>query len=176
MRGKKGKRHADPLDPPRRRANQTRGHGTFANDRPPVAGVSGRETDQARFDVLETVAAASLRPFVERVTEPDVLLYTDEASGYLWVAETGREHATVCHSAREWARDDDGDGVREVHNNTCEGLWTGLRNFLRPFRGVSKWYLDEYVGMFAWGYAIQEITGDFIRALCGLWPTTILGP
>jgi hypothetical protein len=30
--------------------------------------------------------------------------------------------------------------------------------------------------MFAWGYAIKEVTGDFIRALCGLWPTTILGP
>ena len=31
-----------------------------------------------------------------------------------------------------WARDDDGDGIREVHCNTLEGLWTGLRNFLRP--------------------------------------------
>jgi hypothetical protein len=35
---------------------------------------------------------------------------------------------------REWARDDNGDGVREVHCNTLEGL----RNFLRPFRGVNK--------------------------------------
>ena len=51
-------RHANPLDPPRRRANQARGHGTFANDRPPVAGVSGRETGLARFEVLETVAEA----------------------------------------------------------------------------------------------------------------------
>ena len=25
----------------------------------------------------------------------------------------------VCHSAGEWARDDDGDGKREVHCNTC---------------------------------------------------------
>jgi transposase len=141
-----------------------------------VAGVAGRESGQARLDVLETVAESSLRPFVEQVTGPDVLLYTDEAGGYAWVAGTGRGHATVCHSAREWARDDDGDGVREVHNNTLEGLWTGPRNFLRPFRGVSKWYLDEYVGMFAWGYAIKEVTSGFIRALCGLWPTTILGP
>jgi transposase len=30
--------------------------------------------------------------------------------------------------------------VREIHCNTQEGLWTGLRNFLRLFRGVSKWY------------------------------------
>ena len=111
--------------------------------------MAGRETGQARLDVLETVAEESLRPLVERMTGPDVLLYSDEASGYLWVSGTGRGHATVCHSAREWARDDDGDGVNEVHNNTLEGLWAGLRNFLRPFRGVSKWYLAEYVGMFA---------------------------
>jgi hypothetical protein len=38
------------------------------------------------------------------------------------------------------ARDDDGDGegIREVHINTSEGFWVGLRNFLRPFRGVNK--------------------------------------
>jgi hypothetical protein len=30
-------------------------------------------------------------------------------------------HATVRHGVHEWARDDDGDGRREVHGNTCEG-------------------------------------------------------
>ena len=49
----------------------------------------------------------------------------------------------------EWARDDDGDGIREVHCNTMEGFWTGRRNFLRPFRGVSKWFLGQYVAFFA---------------------------
>ena len=44
-----------------------------------------------------------------------------------------RGHATVKHSKKEWARDD-GDGIREVHSNTIEGTWTGLKNFLRPFR------------------------------------------
>jgi transposase len=34
----------------------------------------------------------------------------------------GRPHATVCHAEGEWARDDDGDGIREVHDNTMEGL------------------------------------------------------
>ena len=29
---------------PGRRANRRRGHGTFANDRPPIAGVVGRES------------------------------------------------------------------------------------------------------------------------------------
>ena len=43
MRGKKGMPHLDPEDPPRRRANKARGHGTWENDRPPVCGVVGRE-------------------------------------------------------------------------------------------------------------------------------------
>ena len=54
-----------------------------------------------------------------------------------------------------WAIDADGDGVREVHCNTLEGLWTGVRNFLRPFRGVSKWLLAQYVAVFQWGYNLK---------------------
>jgi len=48
----------------------------------------------------------------------------------------------VGHGSREWARDDDGDGVREVHTNSMEGFWTSARNWLRSFRGVSKKYLQ----------------------------------
>ena len=47
----KGIPHDDPGDPPRRRANTRRGHGTFATDRPPVAGVVGRESGEARMEV-----------------------------------------------------------------------------------------------------------------------------
>jgi hypothetical protein len=41
-------------------------------------------------------------------------------------------HATVNQSVHEEARDDDGDGMREVHGNTAEGMWTDVRNVLRP--------------------------------------------
>ena len=51
-RGKKGVEHDDPEDPLRRRANKRRGHGTFDNDRPPVAGVVGRASDQLRLEVI----------------------------------------------------------------------------------------------------------------------------
>ena len=71
----------------------------------------------------------------------------------------------MCHSHKEWARDDDGDGIREVHCNTMEGIWTGLRNFLRPFRGVHKKYLELYVAMFMWEYNLKRITSSFLRAL-----------
>jgi transposase-like protein len=178
MRGKKGIPHRDPDDPPRRRGNKQRGHGTFATDRPPVAGVVGRDTGLVRLWVLQHTDREDLQAFVEPLTRPDVIVYTDEWVGYQWVAETGRSHATMCHTPgqREWARDDDGDGVREVHNNTLEGIWTGLRNFLRPFRGVSKWFLEGYIGIFEWMYNLKTVAAAFIRALCGLSPTTNLGP
>ena len=88
----------------------------------------------------------------------------------------GRPRARVCHADREWARDDDGDGVREVHVNTLEGLWTGLRNFLRPFRGVHKVSLYQYVAMFEWGYNIKRATPAFIRAMPGVPITTFSPP
>jgi transposase-like protein len=151
-----------------------RGHGTWDTDRPPVLGVVGRETGLVQLWVAETVDAATLQLVVGRLTRPDVVLYTDEWSGYAWVGRTGREHATVCHTPgqRQWARDDDGDGMREVHNNTLEGLW----NFLWPFRGVSKWHLDEYVGIFQWIHTRKVVMADFLRALLGLRLTTDSGP
>jgi len=66
-----------------------------------------------------------------------------------------------------------GTGSAEVHVNTLEGLWTGLRNFLRPFRGVSKVYLYQYVAMFEWGYNVKRVTEAFVCALLGVRSATI---
>ncbi|AWM41498.1 ISXO2-like transposase domain protein [Gemmata obscuriglobus] len=147
--GEKGRRHADPADPPRARANKRRGHGTFDNDRPPVVGAVGRDSGPVRRRVVGYTDRATLEGFVTGATVAGATVNTDEWKGYGGLSKVGRTHATVCHSPanREWARDDDGDGVREVHTNTMEGTWTGLRNFLRPFRGVSKWFLSQYVAM-----------------------------
>jgi len=163
--GEKGDKHPDPDDPPRRRANKRRGKGTMENDRPPVAGVVGRESGQIRLTVSDDTKQATIQPQVESKTEPTTTLYTDESSAYNLVAATGRGHGTVCHSKREWARDDDGDGIREVHCNTMEGIWTGLRNFLRPFRGVHKKYLAQYVAMFEWAHNLKRVTSGFLRTL-----------
>jgi transposase len=167
-RGKKGILHPDPDDPPRRRANKQPGHGTFANDRPPVAGVVGRQSGRMRLRVVGHSDRATLEPLVVVSTCPGAVVDTDEWSAYDQLPEHGRGHATVCHAAHEWARDDDGDGVREVHCNTQEGGWTGLRNFLRIFRGISKYYLHQYVAIFEWSYIIKAATVEFLRALLGV--------
>jgi transposase-like protein len=176
--GEKGVPHRDPEDPPRRRANKKRGHGTKANDRPPVVGIVGRRSGELRLEVVEHADQATLEEFVQESTLPGTQVYTDEWSGYDHLPELGRPHATVCHTPgqREWARDDDGDGVREVHNNTLEGIWTGVRNFLRIFRGVNKKYLEQYIGIFEWGYKIKTVTLEFLRALLGVEVVTNLSP
>jgi transposase len=163
--GEKGEKHDDPDDPPRYRANNRPGAGTMANDRPPILGVVGRTTGSIRLTVSENTQQATLQPQVEKDTQPTTRLNTDESSAYNHIRATGREHVTVCHSRHEYARDDDGDGFCEVHCNTMEGIWTGLRNFLRPFRGVHKKYLAAYVAMFEWAHNLKRVTADFLRTL-----------
>jgi transposase len=161
-RGKKGIEHFDRADPPRCRANKRRGRGTFANDRPPVLGTIGRESGQVRLRVVEDTKQTTLREHVEQFTGEGTHIYTDEYDGYNTIERT---RSTVCHSRKEWARDDDGDGIREVHTNTTEGMWTGLRNFLRPFRGVSKHFLSGYVAIHEFAVNLKRVTVDFISSL-----------
>jgi transposase len=179
MRGKKGIVHDDPHDPPRRRANSRRGHGTFATDRPPVAGVVGRESGEIRLEVIESASASELEALLDDSSLEGTTINTDEWNGYNRVgSRQSRVHQTVNHSGPKctWAIAADGDGVREVHCNTLEGIWTGLRNFLRPFRGVSKWYLDQYVAIFQWCYNLKSVNDEFLRILLGIRPSTDLAP
>lgn len=162
MRGKKGVKHNDPCDPPRRRANKQKGHGTYANDRPPIVGTVGRESGQVRLRVVQHTDGKTLERQIAQFTQPDAVANTDEWQGYNHIA---RSHVTVNHGIKEWARDDDGDGICEVHVNTTEGMWTGLRNFLRPFRGVNKEYLDQYVAMCEHGINQKAISPEFLAAL-----------
>jgi transposase-like protein len=107
-------------------------------------------------------------------TKPGAKVNTDDWNGYNPLSRCDRRHATVNHNRGEFARDDDGDGIREVHCNTLEGIWTGLRNFLRPFRGVNKVYLEQYVIIFQWSYNLKTVTDTLLRALLGCTGTTKL--
>ena len=159
--GEKGTPQQDAEEPPRRRANNRRGLGTMLNDRPPIQGIVGRTAGQIRLTVCENTHQQTIQPQVERATTKTATVYTDESSAYNHLMETGRSHHTVCHSRREYARD--GDGVREVHCNTREGIWPGLRNFLRPLRGVHKKYLAQYVAVCEWAHNLKTVTAKFLR-------------
>lgn len=156
----------DDQTPPRSRANKQRGRGTMETDRPPVVGLVGRDTNQVRIEVCADAQQETVIPLVKQTTAPDATVYSDEAPTYQSLdEETTREHHTVRHGQREWARDDDGDGVNEVHTNTIEGLWTQWRNFMRPFRGLHQKYLAQYAVIFEWVHNLDAITLDCLRSL-----------
>ena len=122
-----------PTRPARRR-----GHGTFDNDRPSVARVVGWVSAEIRVEVLESSGGAELEGLVE---VEDTTVNTDEWRGYSRLGgRLGWVHVPVDRSGSKgtWALGLDGDGIREVHYNSREGLWTGLRIFLSRFRRVIK--------------------------------------
>jgi transposase len=137
--------------------------------------VVGRESGELRLEVLETASGAELDEVVVGACSGGTVVNTDEWNGYNGVGRHhGRVHRTIEHSGPKsgYAVDAEGDGVREVHCNTMEGLWTGARNFLRPFRGVSKWYEDQHLAIFQWGHNLKQVTDGFLRALIGYPPGT----
>jgi len=83
---------------------------------------------------------------------------------------------TVCHPSftcsvarGEYARDEDGDGFCEVHVNTLEGLWSLLRSWLRPHRGISQDKLPDYLGFFQFVHNARRrgkaLLGTLVTAL-----------
>jgi transposase len=141
-----------------------KGKGTYDNDRPPILSLISRATHEVRYWVLSHADKPSTRTIVEgNVPAKSTILYTDEASNYPGVHA---QHASVCHGVKEWARDDDGDGVREVHCNSCEGAGTGLRTGERTFRGVHKYYLADYVATYETMVNAKCITPMVLQRMC----------
>ncbi len=160
--GEKGDKHVDASDPPRRRGNKRRGHGTYDNDRPPIVGTKGRESGLLRLRVVRHTDSATLSTHVHQWTLPTSTVYTDGWRGYNRIQ---RAREIVLHKDGEWARDADGDGLYEIHTRTIEGAWTTLRNFLRPFRGVHKKFLAGYVAICEFVMNLKAVSVDFIAKL-----------
>ncbi len=98
--------------------------------------------------MLANVQQATIRPIIEAGVAKGALIRTDEDGVYARLEEWGYRHKTVCHARGEYARDEDGDGFREVHVNTIEGFWSLLRSWLRPHRGISQEKLPAHLGFF----------------------------
>jgi transposase len=81
--------------------------------------------------MLANVRQVTIRPVIEATIAKGALVHTDEYDVYARLEQWGYRHKAVCHARGEYARDDDGDGFREVHVNTAEGLWSLLRSWLR---------------------------------------------
>jgi len=103
---------------------------------------------QVVMRMLANVQQKTIQPIIEGVIASGTMVYTDEYDIYSRLVQWGYGHQTVCHSKGEYARDEDGDGFHEIHVNTMEGVWSLLRSWLRPHRGISQEKLPLYLAFF----------------------------
>jgi hypothetical protein len=68
------------------------------------------------------------------------MVYTDEWKGYNKLTENNRAHATVNHTPgqREWARDDDGDGIRKFTTTPWKDCGRHCERFCVPSEGSAN--------------------------------------
>ncbi len=138
---------------PRQRGIQLRGRATAETGRPPILGLVQRrdKTDQdapaaqVYLEVLEKVRTATIKPIIAAKVKGGAQFFTD-AYTIDHFTKADYDHRTVNHGAGEYARRDP-DGAC-VPCNTMEGLWSGLRNFLDRFKGISQRFLHLRVGRY----------------------------
>lgn len=131
----------------RNRLKGSRGRGTLEKEKPPILGLIQRNGEVV-LKMLANVQQATIKPVIQEVVAMGSKVFTDEYAIYNRLTAWGYNHQTVNHSQGEYARDEDGDGFHEVHTNTIEGLWSLLRSWLRPHRGISQEKLPIYLGFF----------------------------
>ena len=151
----------------RRRLKGQRGRGTRLNEKPP----SLRDYPTGRrgcFANVENVQQQTIQPIIQAQVAPGTQVFTDEYNIYSRLSEWGYAHKTVNHSIGEYARDDDGDGFHAVHVNTIEGVWSLLRSWLRPHRGISQDKLPLYLGFFEFIHNVRVRGNALLPSLLAL--------
>lgn len=100
-----------------------------------------------RVDRRKKASKEALHGFVAENVSPDAArLMTDEAPGYLGIADADTTHETVNHRAEEWVRGD-------VHTNGIEGVWSLFkRSIVGSYHQVSAKHLDSYLDEFEWRF------------------------
>src|SRR3954447_4140546 len=152
----------------RRRLAGAPGRGTREKDKPPILGLIQRD-GQLVIRMLANVQQKTIQPVITATVAPDSLIHPDEYDIYARLPAWGYRHKTVCHSRGAYARDEDGDGFCEVHVNTMEGVWSRLRSWLRPHRGLSQEKLPLYLAFFQFVHNARcrgrALLGELVTAL-----------
>lgn len=115
--------------------------------------------------MLANVQQRTTQPAIAAAVAKGNGVHTDEEDIYARLPAWGYRHKTVCHGQGEYARDEDGDGFCEVHVNTIEGVWSLLRSWLRPHRGISQEKLPLYLGFFQLVHNARRRGGALLGSL-----------
>ena len=123
---------------------------------------------EVMIKMLANVQQKTIKPIIQSTVSAGATIYTDEYDIYARLKAWGYRHKRVCHSAGEYARDEDGDGFCEVHVNTMEGFWSLLRSWLRPHRGISQEKLPIYLGFFEFVHNARKRGKALLEGLLNL--------
>ena len=148
-----------------------RGRGTAESEKPPIFGMVQRG-GQVALRMLANVQQKTIQPIIEETVAKGTQIYTDEYNIYARLEKWGYAHKTVNHSQGEYARDEDDDGFHEVHVNTMEGIWSLLRSWLRPHRGVSQAKLPIYLAFFEFTHNVRQRGQRLLPSLLALLLST----
>jgi transposase-like protein len=118
--------------------------------------------------MLENVQQVTIKPLIQATRARGPCVYTDAYDRYSRLAQWGDAHESVCHSRGEYARDDEGDGFHDVHVHTMAGLWSLLRSWLRPHRGIAPDNLPLYGGFFEFVHHVRRRGKALLGALLEL--------
>ena len=112
-----------------------------------VLGGVSRHTRQCILRCIEDRSEQTLVPIVERHTDGESPIMTDEWLGYSSLLNRW----PVCH-AREFVRKE----ARFVHTNTQEGIWGHLKPMgWHLYRGFPRSHLSSYLAEFMFRYNIR---------------------
>ncbi len=142
-----------------------RGRGSFEKDTPMVMCYHQRNGCTV-FDV--PVHYDSISGLVCRTVSYGSRVYTDDYAAYSPLKEHGFMHESVCHSGREYARDD-------IHVNNCECITNLFKLWLSKFMGINKFNLQLYARTFEFLHNHRDLDGyeKFMKVLSILAIATI---
>jgi transposase-like protein len=113
-----------------------------------VLGGVSRQGKQCVLQCIPNRTEDTLVPLVERHSDPEGAVFTDEWGGYLPLAN----HLTVCHS-REFVS----SLFPTVHTNTQEGVWGHCKTLSwHTYRGIPRSSLPQFLCEMMFRYNIRD--------------------
>ena len=131
----------------------------------PVVGARGEESSRVWAEVARATDGPTLREILNRLTEPGILVITDQHAGYNEL--TGRARVSINHSIGQYV-DNDGNTT-----NAIESFWAQLKGVLKGvFHQISVKHLHRYLAEVMWRHnhrssRIFDQMGSVVRNMDG---------
>ena len=128
-------------------AERKKAEGRGPVDLTAVVGAKCRASNEVRAKVVQSTCKDTLQGFVDDMTDPDTVVYTDDAKAYQGIPNP---HETVKHSVSEYV-----NGM--AHTNGIESFWSMLKRAHKgTFHKISPKHLQRYVSEFAGKHNIRD--------------------